>query len=56
MELWYVVYEVEGFAGEQRRGPWPKADAREQADDIGGFERVTDVRLEMEPKGEEPTL
>lgn len=43
--MFYVLYEVEGYPGNQKAGPYSAEDVKYQRDDIAGFEGVTNVRI-----------
>jgi hypothetical protein len=43
--MFYVEYEVNGFDGIQKAGPYSQADVQYQRDDIAGFEGVCNVRI-----------
>jgi len=43
--MFYVEYEVHGFDGIQKAGPYSQADIQYQRDDIAGFEGVCNVRI-----------
>lgn len=42
--MFFVEYEVEGFEGTQRQGPYPAEEVQSQMDDIAGYEGVKNVR------------
>jgi len=44
-KMFYVVYEVNGFDGVQKAGPYSQADVQYQRDDIAGFEGVVNVKV-----------
>lgn len=48
--MFFVEYEVEGFPGTQRSGPYSETEVQSQRDDIAGFEGVKNVRLVEEFK------
>lgn len=48
----FVEYEVEGFPGTQKAGPYTEADIQSQRDDIAGYEGVKNVRILKESKDE----
>jgi hypothetical protein len=43
--MFYVEYEVNGFDGIQKAGPYSQAEVYSQRDDIAGFEGVCNVRV-----------
>lgn len=43
--MFYVVYEINGFDGEHKAGPYSQADVQYQRDDIAGYEGVFNVRV-----------
>jgi hypothetical protein len=44
-EKYYIEYEVEGFDGTHRAGPYPAHEVESQRFDIAGFEGVRYVRI-----------
>lgn len=44
-KMYYVEYEVEGFDGIQKAGPYSAGEVQSQKDDIAGFEGVHSVRV-----------
>ena len=44
-KMFYVVYEVDGFDGVHKAGPYPQSDIKYQRDDIAGFEGVKNVKV-----------
>ena len=47
--VFYVIYRVTGFDGEQCAGPYPKDDIEYQSNDIADYQGVSDVRIEATP-------
>lgn len=43
--MYYVEYEVAGFDGIQKAGPYSASEVQYQKDDIAGFEGVHSVRI-----------
>jgi hypothetical protein len=43
--MFYVEYEVNGFDGIQKAGPYPANEVQYQKDDIAGYEGVFNVRI-----------
>lgn len=43
--MFYVVYEVNGFDGIHKAGPYSQADVRYQRDDIAAYEGVFNVKV-----------
>ena len=43
--MYYVEYEISGFDGIHRAGPYPASDVQYQKDDIAGYEGVHSVRV-----------
>ena len=43
--MYYVEYEVDGFDGIQKAGPYSAADVQWQKDDIAGYMGVKNVRV-----------
>jgi len=52
MSNWYVVYQIEGYSGHFRQGPFSSERVIEEAADICGYEGVSLVRYE---EGDEVT-
>lgn len=44
-KMFYVEYEVHGFDGIQKAGPYSQAEVQSQRDDIAGYEGVCNVRV-----------
>lgn len=42
--MYFVEYEVDGFPGTQRAGPYSADEVQSQMDDIAGYEGVRNVR------------
>ncbi len=43
--MFYVEYEVHGFDGIHKAGPYSQAEVQSQRDDIAGYEGVCNVRV-----------
>ena len=43
--MFYVEYEVSGFDGIHKAGPYSQAEVQSQRDDIAGYEGVCNVRV-----------
>ncbi len=43
--MFYVEYEVNGFDGIQKAGPYSQAEVQYQRDDIAGYEGVFNVKV-----------
>jgi hypothetical protein len=43
--MYFVEYEVEGFPGTQKAGPYSETEVYYQMDDIAGYEGVKNVRI-----------
>lgn len=43
--MFYVTYEVIGFDGIQKAGPYLQVDVQYQRDDIAGYEGVVNVKV-----------
>jgi len=41
----FIEYEVEGFGGIQKAGPYSETEIESQRDDIAGYEGVKNVRI-----------
>ncbi len=44
-KMFYVVYEVNGFDGIHKAGPYSQADVQYQRDDIAGYDGVMNVKV-----------
>lgn len=53
--MFYVVYEVEGFEGTHKAGPYPLDDIQYQRNDIAGYEGVKNLRVVPADAIEEPS-
>lgn len=48
--MYYVEYEVEGFPGVHKAGPYSASEVDSQANDIKGFEGVHNLRIVSDVK------
>jgi len=48
----FVEYEVDGFDGVQRAGPYTATEIESQRDDIAGYEGVKNVRIVTQDPGD----
>ena len=53
--MFYIVYEVEGFKGTHKAGPYSLDDVQFQRSDIEGYEGVKNLKVIPADWVEEPT-